>query len=63
MSAALAAPLLAQDLAAYMNPDLSFDKRAEDLFSRMTIEEQLSQPMNDSSIPAAATTSDQRSRK
>ena len=46
--AALAAPSLAQDVPAYKNPDLSFEKRAEDLLSRMTLEEKVSQLMNDS---------------
>jgi len=46
--AALTAPLLAQDLPAYKNLDLPFDKRADDLLARMTLEEKVSQLMNDS---------------
>ena len=34
------------DQPAYLNPDLSFEARAEDLVSRMTVEEKISQVMN-----------------
>jgi beta-glucosidase len=46
--AALAAPLFAQPNPAYKNPALPFEKRVDDLLSRMTLEEKVSQLMNDS---------------
>ncbi len=39
---------LAQEAPAYKNTDLPFQKRADDLLSRMTLEEKVSQMMNDS---------------
>ncbi len=38
----------AQEVPAYKNTSLPFEKRADDLLSRMTLEEKISQMMNDS---------------
>jgi hypothetical protein len=48
IAALAAAPVFAQDVPAYKNPNLPFEKRADDLLSRMTLEEKVSQLMNDS---------------
>src|SRR5687767_4701812 len=51
-------PLTAQNTLVYQNPDLPLEQRVNDLISRMTLEEKVSQLMNDSvaidrfSIPA-----------
>ena len=37
----------AAERPAYLNPDLAFDRRASDLVSRMTVDEKISQLMND----------------
>ena len=44
----LAVSALAQDVPAYKNTNLPFEKRADDLLSRMTLEEKISQMTNDS---------------
>jgi beta-glucosidase len=43
---ALAAPLWSQSVPVYRNPDAPLEKRVEDLLSRMTLEEKVSQMMN-----------------
>ncbi len=44
----LAVSAFAQETPAYKNTNLAFEKRADDLLSRMTLEEKISQMMNDS---------------
>src|ERR1035437_9575211 len=44
----LALALWSQSAPLYKNPDAPLDKRVEDLLSRMTLEEKVSQMMNDS---------------
>ena len=41
-------PGFSQDKPLYLNPDASTEKRVDDLLSRMTLEEKVSQMMNDS---------------
>src|ERR1035437_5601014 len=45
----LAAALWSQSVPVYKNPDAPIEKRVEDLLSRMTLEEKVSQMMNASS--------------
>jgi beta-glucosidase len=47
-SLALISPVDSQTKAAYQDPSLSFERRADDLISRMTLDEKVSQLMNDS---------------
>src|SRR5690242_6413415 len=52
LSIAVAVLVPAQSTPAYKDPSLPFDRRVDDLISRMTVEEKISQMMNDA--PAIA---------
>src|SRR5690242_17433867 len=47
LSIAVAVLVPAQSTPAYKDPSLPFDRRVDDLISRMTVEEKISQMMND----------------
>src|ERR1035438_4118180 len=60
----LAPALWSQSVPLYKNPDAPLEKRVEDLLSRMTLEEKVSQMMNDSSaIPKGVSAPLERTQK